>query len=163
DVDRQGGVARLQGLRGQLDGFAGEGFRARRGRQLLQVFQLQRLCAARLQINDADGVIVGIGDIELAAGDAQAARLVELRGLAVFKAAYARAREGLGGLLVGRYALDLVVVSVCDVEPAVVISDAERMLQAHFVAAPVAVAELKEVFANDRRDIARRVEISSAH
>ena len=45
----------------------------------VDALQLQRRNFLRLQVDDADAVGVGVGDVELVAGEAEAARLVEQR------------------------------------------------------------------------------------
>ena len=50
-----------------------------RHRRRFDALQLQRRHRLRLHVDDADAVGVGVGDVQLAAGVAQAARLVEQR------------------------------------------------------------------------------------
>jgi len=108
-------------------------------------------------------VVVRVRDVQLAVRIVDPARLVELRLVAVREALFARAEEGhaLASLRVD--AFDLVVIGVRHVQVAIVSHrDAQRVLEPHIVAGPVHVAEVEQASADNRPDLAVRVEISGA-
>src|SRR5207247_2330405 len=75
----------------------------------VDAFQLQRRHRLRRQIDDADVVIIRVGDVKVVAGDADAARFVEHLRL---EPARRITQEGLAASLVGVDQLDLAVVGV---------------------------------------------------
>ena len=139
-----GRLTRFDGLLRNLDRVACEGLCLCRRHQFFEPFQLQRFSFARLQINDANRVVIGVGDVEFAASDRKAARFIKPRcAVAVREAAFAGARERFRRLLGGRDAFDFVVIGIGDIQPAVVVDDAERVLQSHFLAFAIAVTEVE--------------------
>src|ERR1051325_5844134 len=109
------------------------------------VLQRERGDCLRLHIDDLDAVIIRVGDVHLAAGNADAAGLVERFCLAV-------AQVGVAGALDGVDELDFAVVGIGDEEFAVCVGDAEGVLQADIIAFAVLVAEFEESFADDGVD-----------
>src|SRR5439155_22021725 len=103
----------------------------------LDALQLQRRDILRLHVNDLDAVVIGVGNVYLAPGDAQPARFVE------------PAQIGFATLLDGVDQFDLAVVGVGVVELTAEVSDAEGVLKADLSAHAVDIAEVEEALADD--------------
>src|SRR5205085_4604651 len=84
--------------------------RGRRGR--LEAAYDERDGLLRREVNDADGVVVGVGDVETSARYGESARLVERTLRAVRLSGLARPCEGLDGSRARVEHFDLVVVRV---------------------------------------------------
>src|SRR5207253_1058969 len=94
-------------------------------RQLFQPFEFERRNLLRLKINFANQMIVGVGDVERFESRRDAARLVELRLLAVAiaRTALARTSESFALVLRRLNLFDLVIVGVGDVKLAARVND----------------------------------------
>src|SRR5262249_11612563 len=73
---------------------------------------------------------------------------------------FAGSGKSLRGSQRRRDPLDLVVVGVGHVEPPIVVHDAERMLKPNLSPLTVAISKLEQIFANDRFNSSRWIQIS---
>jgi hypothetical protein len=109
-------------------------------------------------------VVVGVGDEQLSAGDAQAARFIECRDSfsAVGKAMFAGAKPSLNPAFVWKEPLDLVVVAVRDVDNATVRRKPDWMLQARGISNAVLITEVKQPRSNKGFHLIARREFDKA-
>src|SRR5687767_5030694 len=107
-------------------------------------------------------MVVGIGDIELATGNTQASRFVKFRHPAVRIAGSATAQIRLRGLETGVEDLDLVIVSVSNIQAVLMQRHAERMLEPHLRAGAILIAEFKQALADEGPEVAGDAEVDGA-
>src|SRR5207253_734631 len=98
----------------------------------------------RLNIDHLDPMVIRIGDVELAVGDAKAPRFVKA------------AKKRFASLRLRIEHFEFTVVGIGDVELSLVINDTEGMLQADFGPDAVLVAEAEEPVADQSAHLSRR-------
>src|SRR5262245_5344666 len=123
--------------------------------------KVERLHRLRRDVYDADAVRVRIGDVELAAREADSRRLAERAGAEPAPVVPAEERRELLRFQVEH--ANLTVVGIRDIELAVVVHDTERVLEARFflvangvfeLPRAVLIAEHEQAAADQRLDAA---------
>src|SRR5215470_14709295 len=110
-----------------------------------------------MQVSDANGVIIRIGNIHLAICYTYVIRFGELRDFPVAKPGFSRAEKRSRRAQHWTNHFDFMVIRVSNVEHAVIVGYTERMLQSHPFSLTVNITKLKEIFPNDGRYVSARI------
>jgi len=134
------------------------------GRDRSGEVELEGLNGGGLEVGGADGVVVGVGDVEGVVGSGEACGFVEagLGGGAVDEAWGGVAEAGVDVAVAWRDAFDGVVVGIGDVEQVLIEGDGTGVLEAGVAAVAVAVAEVFGARADEGMGAPAGVEVGRA-